>query len=330
MLPQSLARRASVTRHKHVVLLLPRLHVLRRLLDERALSLLGKRVLICEALSHGIILFVILLVLLEDLGILGQVLLIRQVARIRTIRVEVGVLQAVIDGADIVMVHSVLDVLEIVMSNGHAELNELVLDLALRVLNLVFQEAITVVELLTHVKLSHLVVDLGKLLHLEVVLTNDMLLSLSHITQVVSRRAGKDLTRRHSLAIRKVGTGCKDSEALDNGAFAHSGTHTNIGEGLELTLINLGICSNVDIITDGDSGRGGIVTRSNSAVVLQNGVLADADLGGVAAESGSMPGRGTFTHGHIADEHRVGCDPVRIESFGESRGRNGNATKRGL
>jgi hypothetical protein len=52
------------------------------------------------------------------------------------------------------------------MRYGHSELDELVGDLRLRILQLVFEEAVAMVELLSQCKLSHLVVDLGQLLHL--------------------------------------------------------------------------------------------------------------------------------------------------------------------
>ena len=51
------------------------------------------------------------------------------------------------------------------MRYGHSELNELVGNLRLRVLQLVFEEAVAMIELLSQRKLCHLVVDLSQLLH---------------------------------------------------------------------------------------------------------------------------------------------------------------------
>ena len=96
----------------------------------------------------------------------------------------VYILKVEIHGGYVVVVHSVLDVLQVVVGHWHAQLEELLVHSLLWVLELVPQLIILGVKLLSKSHFSHFVVDLGKLLHLEVVLSDQMLLLLCEVSQV--------------------------------------------------------------------------------------------------------------------------------------------------
>ena len=96
----------------------------------------------------------------------------------------VYVLQVEVDCGNIVMVHSVLDVLEIVVSYWHSELEQLLVHSLLRVLELVSQLIILCVKLLSVSHFGHFIVDLSELLHLEVVLSDQVLFLLSEVSEV--------------------------------------------------------------------------------------------------------------------------------------------------
>jgi hypothetical protein len=99
-------------------------------------------------------------------------------------------------------------------------------------------------------------------------LSNNVLLSLSHITEVARRRPSEYLAGRDPLAIRKIGTSSKYTEALNTCAFANCRSHTNVCEALQLALIKFCIGANVDVIADRDSGSGIIVLTADSRIVL--------------------------------------------------------------
>ena len=80
------------------------------------------------------------------------------------------------------MIDAMLDVLKVIVRHRHAHLDEALLDLFLRILELIFELGVLLLELLRQRQLSHLVVHLSKLLHLQVMLTNNVLLLLSKIT----------------------------------------------------------------------------------------------------------------------------------------------------
>lgn len=59
-----------------------------------------------------------------------------------------------------------LNILKVIMGCWHAHLNQFVLKLLGRILQIIFQKMVSMLQLLSSCELSHLVVDLGKLLHL--------------------------------------------------------------------------------------------------------------------------------------------------------------------
>ena len=105
----------------------------------------------------------------------------------------VYVLQVEVHCGNIVMVHSVLDVLQVVMRHWHTELEQLLVDSLLRVLELVPQLIILGVKLLSESHFGHFIVDLSELLHLEMVLSNQMLFLLGEVSQVPSWGSSVDL-----------------------------------------------------------------------------------------------------------------------------------------
>ena len=94
-----------------------------------------------------------------------------------------------------------LDVLKIIVGNWHTQLNKLLLNLVHGILQLILDKLISLLELFLKSELSHLVVDLSQLLHLEVMLSNNMLFLLRDISQVPGGRSSINLTRWHSLTI---------------------------------------------------------------------------------------------------------------------------------
>jgi len=72
-----------------------------------------------------------------------------------------------------------LNVLHVFVSDGHAQLKQLLVYLFLGVLELVLQALIRGIDLLSESHLSHFVVHLSKLLHFHVMLTNQVLFLLS-------------------------------------------------------------------------------------------------------------------------------------------------------
>ena len=73
----------------------------------------------------------------------------------------VWVVQVKINSTDVVMVHSMLNVLKIVMSGWHTELVKGIPNLLLRVLEVVSSQIISMVQLLSERHLGHFIVDLG-------------------------------------------------------------------------------------------------------------------------------------------------------------------------
>ena len=176
-----------------VVLGLPWRHVLGQLPREGAVSCLSEWVLILEPGLHLVILFVIFLVLLENFWVLSQILLVWNPRPINCVLTKVLVFEVEIDSADVIVVDSVLDVLQVVMGDWHTQLKQLFVHLLLRVLELVSQELVLMLKLLSESHLGHLVVDLGELLHLEEVLADQVLLLLGEVPQVPSWGASVDL-----------------------------------------------------------------------------------------------------------------------------------------
>ena len=91
------------------------------------------------------------------------------------------------------MIDSVLDVLKVVMSHWHTKLEQLFVYSLLRVLELVPQLIILCVKLLSESHFGHFVVDLSELLHLEVVLSDQVLFLLGEVSKVPGGGPSVDL-----------------------------------------------------------------------------------------------------------------------------------------
>lgn len=105
----------------------------------------------------------------------------------------VHIFQVEVDSSNIIVIDSVLNVLKIVMSHWHTELEKLLVDSLLRVLELISELIILGFKLFSKSHFSHFVIDLSQLLHLKVMLTDQVLLLLSEVSEVPSWRAGIDL-----------------------------------------------------------------------------------------------------------------------------------------
>jgi len=79
------------------------------------------------------------------------------------------------------VVDSVLDVLHVVVRNWHANITQLVNHLLLGVLTAVSYSVVDAIQLFAEGLFCLLAVDLGELLHLELVFTHQVLLFLSQV-----------------------------------------------------------------------------------------------------------------------------------------------------
>lgn len=120
-----------------------------------------------------------------------------------------------IDSTNVIVVHSLLNVLHIFMGLRHTHLEKLFSDLLLWVLELVLEGKIFGLNLLPKGLLSHITVDLGKLLHLKVMLSNQVLLLLGEISEVSSWGTGVDLSRWHGGALDELGSSCDYCKAFN-------------------------------------------------------------------------------------------------------------------
>ena len=177
-----------------VVLGLPWSHVLGETFGEGALSGLLHGVLILEPEFDLVVLLIILLVLLEHLWVLSQILLIRYPRSINAILVMVYIFQVEVYSSHVVMVHSMLNVLEVLMGGGETEFKQLLVHSLLWILELISELISLSIKLFSERHLRHFIVDLGQLLHLEVVLADQVLLLLGEVPQVSGGRPSIDLT----------------------------------------------------------------------------------------------------------------------------------------
>ena len=173
--------------HKVVVAFLPWGHVLGHSAGEGVLSLLDKGVFILKALLNLFETSVVLLVLAEDFGVLGHVLFIGQPSLISFTLGVVGVTDVVINCTNVVVINSVLDVVEVVVSHGNTVLGNLVLGLVHGVSADILNQLISAFNNLSERTFGLLRVNLRKLLHLQMMFTNQMFFLLSQISKITSR-----------------------------------------------------------------------------------------------------------------------------------------------
>jgi hypothetical protein len=192
-----------------IVLGLPGRHIFRDLLGKCAFSWFLKRVLCLKSCLNFVIFLIIFLVFFENFRVLSQILLIWDPGSINAIFVMVRISKIEVDSAHIVVVDSMLNVLKIIVGNWHTEFEELLVDFLLRILELISQLIILCFKLLSESHLGHFIVHLGQLLHLEMVLSDQVLLLLGEVSEVLGWGPGIDLSRWHRCVFWDVGS-CSD------------------------------------------------------------------------------------------------------------------------
>jgi hypothetical protein len=224
---KSLAGGTCVAGHEVIVLLLPWGHILGKLTREWICALLCHLILCFKALLNFVVGLVVLVVLAEDFGVAREILLIGGPFLGESFFRVVVVFHLEVSGTYIVVIDSVLNMLHIVVSHWHTDVSELVDHFLLRVLATVPNSVVNAIQLFSEVLFGLLTVDLGKLLHLELVLTHQVLFLLSQVTEVVSWGASKNLTGRDSLTLSKGCTSSQDSESFNFSATGNRCSHTN-------------------------------------------------------------------------------------------------------
>jgi hypothetical protein len=157
----------------------------------------------------------------------GELLLIRYPSLgVRSLSV-VRISHVVINRTNVIMINSVLYVIEIVVSDRHSDFSKLIDELLLRILPLVLDELISMLNDFSVSHFSLIAVDLRQLLHLNVLLVNQMFFFLSQVSQVPGWVASPDLPRRDSNTFRNDSTSSNNSKAFNCGSSRYSGAHTN-------------------------------------------------------------------------------------------------------
>jgi hypothetical protein len=77
--------------------------------------------------------------------------------------------------------------------------------------------------------------------------------------------------------------------------------------------VETAVSADVNIITDAD-GVGLLAGRlgADPGEVLNCGILANGDLGGVAPNGDSMPEGAAFSEGNVTDNSGVGSNPIAL------------------
>ena len=144
-------------------------------------------------------------------------------------------------------------------------------------------------------------------------LAHEVLLLLGQIAEVVGGAADEDLARGQGLALAERGAGREHAERFDGGAAGDGSAHTNEGVILDGACVETAVSADVDIVADADgvdllTGRLG----ADPGQILNCGILADGDLGGVAPNGDSMPEGAAFSEGNVTDNSGVGSNPIAL------------------
>ena len=149
----------------------PRSHVFWHNSLKLVWSLLLKFVFISEFEFLFVVFLIILLVPLENFWVMSHVLLVR---RKFLLPFFVGGLwvadMSKINRSNVVMVNSVFDVIKVIMCRWHAYFSKFIHKLVVQTLTLVFDYFVTTVDLLSESQFSFFRINLGKLLHLQLML----------------------------------------------------------------------------------------------------------------------------------------------------------------
>jgi len=186
----------------------------------------------------------------------------------------VGVLDVKVHRANVFLVSSVFDIFHVRVSDRNSILRNDTFYLTLDVLSLLDVKMVTVLQdfLLGH--LSGFVVDLGKLLHVQKMLIDQVLLVLSKVSQVLGRAASIDLTALNNCAFLYDGSSSNDSIGLDGDPGFEPGVDAYIRERLQSALIELAASAHVS----GVPNHYRLAVRTlHMHVVLYDGILSYAD-----------------------------------------------------
>ena len=205
--PVSLARGTGVSGHEIVVFLFPGRLVLGDEFGEGLGALLLQRVLFVKSFFQLVVSSIVLLVRLEYFGVVRHVLLIWSPGLCVVVFGVGRVVHVEVNGSNVVVVDTVLNVFQIVAGHGHAGLTKSVNELSLWVLELVLQSHVFAVNLFSETLLGLFAVDLRELLNLKLVLRSQVSLFSSQISQVLSRSSSPDLSAGNSGSSRDNSTG---------------------------------------------------------------------------------------------------------------------------
>ena len=195
---------------------------------------------------------IVLSVLLEDLRVMGVILFIRHPSFVFLIFSVIIVLNIEIHGSYVILVSSVLNVFHIRMSQRNTVFRNNTFSLLLNILSLLHLEMVSVLEDFLLSLLSHLVINLGKLLHVEHVLVDEVLLVLADISKVLGRASGKYLAAFHHSSLLYYSSGGYDRIGFNCDSWLNPGVDSDISERLHCALIQFRSRSDVRVLSNCD------------------------------------------------------------------------------
>jgi hypothetical protein len=206
-----------------------------------------------------------------------------------------------------------LDVVEVIVRCGHADRCKLVYKSLLEVLPLIFNQLISSVDDLPEAKFGLLAVDLGKLLHFELVFGHEVLLSLGKVSEVLGRCTCKDLATGHCGVFLNYSASRDDSERFYFGPTLDGRAHADKGVVLEDAGVKAHVGTYVDVLTDLDSVSLSSLRACDPCAVLDRRIFTDRNGSCVTPYNDAMPERSAFAKLNIADYCCVRRDPVSIQ-----------------
>ncbi len=114
--------------------------------------------------------------------------------------------------------------------------------------------------------------------------------------------------------LREQGTGGDDGARSDDDAVEDDGAHADEAAGFNGAAVEDGVVAYGDIVANVDAVL--FFHAVEDAVVLNVGIVADADLVDVAAENGVHPDAGVFTENDVADELSGVVDVAGVGELG--------------
>ena len=120
-------------------------------------------------------------------------------------------------------------------------------------------------------------------------LTYQMLLLLSEVSQISSWASCPNLTTSNSDSFSNYSPCSYNSEALNYCSFSYLRSHAHISEALKSTIVKHGVSTNEDIVTNAYLVFGICIPRGNMNEVLHDGVATDLNLCSVSSCDYAMP-----------------------------------------